>query len=205
MLKEYDYPHQILPHLEGIIKKLGKELPSESYYTLKNEVWVSKSAKISENACITAPCIIGHGTEIRPGAYIRGSAVIGEGCVIGNSTEIKNVIIFDSVQLPHYNYVGDSIIGYRSHLGASAITSNVRIDKTPVNIDYGEGRMFTGYKKLGAIIGDNVEVGCGAVLNPGTVIGKESDIYPLSLVRGYVREKCIYKNNGQSVDKCRGI
>lgn len=205
MLKEYEYPHQILPYLGDLIIKLGNELPSEKYYTLKENVWVSKAARISENVCINAPCIIGENTEIRPGAYIRGNAVIGCGCVIGNSTELKNVILFDKAQLPHYNYAGDSIIGYKSHLGASAITSNVRMDKAPVYIDYGEGRIFTGYKKLGAIIGDNVEIGCGAVLNPGTVIGRGSDIYPLSFVRGYVKANCIYKNNGQSVDKIGGI
>ena len=171
------------------------------YDELAPEIWVHKSAKLAPTACINAPCVIGAGSEIRHCAFLRGSVLVGQDCVVGNSTEVKNAILFDGVQVPHYNYVGDSILGFKAHMGAGSVTSNVKSDKTPVEIKRGEERMETGLKKVGAMLGDFVEVGCNSVLNPGTVIGRNSTVYPLSCVRGTVSEKSIYKTGGVVVQK----
>ncbi|MBQ0126311.1 MAG: UDP-N-acetylglucosamine pyrophosphorylase [Clostridiales bacterium] len=187
--------------LGDFILALGKTLPADEYIEQTDGVWVSRSANVYPTAMIMAPCIIGAGTEVRHCAFIRGSVIIGQGCVVGNSTEIKNSIIFDGVQIPHYNYVGDSILGYKSHMGAGAITSNVKSDKTPVTVRIGDERAETGVKKLGALIGDYVEVGCNSVLCPGSVIGTKTNIYPLSLVRGYVPENSILKSDGKITEK----
>ena len=202
-LAGYTYPWEALAGIKDLILEIGATLDPELYEKRGEDVWVSKSAKIFPNNYIAGPCIIGHNTEVRPGAFIRGSALVGDNCVVGNSTELKNVILFDNVQVPHYNYVGDSILGYKSHMGAGSITSNVKSDKTLVVIktqDKSE-EYRTERKKVGAMLGDYVEVGCGSVLNPGTVIGRESNIYPLSPVRGIVPEKSIYKANGNVVKK----
>ena len=202
-LAGYTYPWEALAGIKDLILEIGATLDPELYEKRGEDVWVSKSAKIFPNNYIAGPCIIGHNTEVRPGAFIRGSALVGDNCVVGNSTELKNVILFDNVQVPHYNYVGDSILGYKSHMGAGSITSNVKSDKTLVVIktqDKSE-EYRTERKKVGAMLGDYVEVGCGSVLNPGTVIGRESNIYPLSPVRGIVPECSIYKANGNVVKK----
>ncbi len=191
----FTYPWEALAGIKEIIVSLGKNLPKEEYREICPEVWAHGSAKISPTAYLGAPCIIGAGTEVRQGAFIRGSALVGENCVVGNSTELKNVILFDGVQVPHFNYVGDSILGYKAHLGAGAITSNVKSDKSPVVI-HGEEELPTGLKKVGAFLGDFVEVGCNSVLNPGTVIGRNSAVYPLSCVRGVIAENSIYKTTG---------
>lgn len=201
IFKGCTYPHEALSKIKDLVLKLGTVLPKEEFYTLKHGVWVSKSAKIADTSSINAPCIIDEGAEIRHGSFIRGNAIVGKNAVVGNSTELKNVILFDGVQVPHYNYVGDSIVGYKSHLGAGAITSNVKMDKSLVCVSYGGERFCSGYKKLGAIIGDFVEVGCGAVLNPGTVIGKNTNIYPLSSVRGFIKENSIYKSEDMIYSK----
>lgn len=201
LLKNAEYPWEILPLISDFIIKLGQTLPKELYDNPKENVWIAKSANVFESAYINGPAIIGENTEVRHGAFIRGNALVGNGCVVGNSTELKNVILFDCVQVPHYNYVGDSILGYKSHMGAGSITSNVKSDKTLVVVKDGEIRYETKLKKVGAFLGDNVEVGCGSVLNPGTVIGRESNIYPLSMVRGVVPEKSIYKKQGEIVRK----
>lgn len=192
------YPHEALGKIKDYVYKLGERLNSDLFYSTDDGIWIAKSARVSPTATIVAPCIIDENAEIRQCAFIRGSAIIGKNAVVGNSTELKNVILFDNVQVPHYNYVGDSILGYKAHMGASAITSNVKMDKNTVYIDYGDGRFDSALKKLGAVIGDNVEVGCGAVLNPGSVIGKCSRIYPLSAVRGYVEENTVYKSYGNT-------
>ena len=195
-LKGYTYPWEALAGIKDIILEIGKGLDPELYEMRGEDIWISKSAKIYPNNYIAGPCIIGHNTEVRPGAFIRGSALVGENCVVGNSTELKNVILFDNVQVPHYNYVGDSILGYKSHMGAGSITSNVKSDKTLVVIktqDKSE-EFRTERKKVGAFLGDHVEIGCGSVLNPGTVIGRESSVYPLSSVRGIVDAGSIYKS-----------
>lgn len=202
-LAGFTYPWEALAGIKDLILEIGATLDPELYEKHGEDVWISKSAKIFPNNYIAGPCIIGHNTEVRPGAFIRGSALVGENCVVGNSTELKNVILFDNVQVPHYNYVGDSILGYKSHMGAGSITSNVKSDKTLVVIktqDKSE-EYRTERKKVGAMLGDYVEVGCGSVLNPGTVIGRESNIYPLSPVRGIVPECSIYKANGNVVKK----
>lgn len=202
-LAGYTYPWEALAGIKDLILEIGATLDPELYEKRGEDVWISKSAKIFPNNYIAGPCIIGHNTEVRPGAFIRGSALVGENCVVGNSTELKNVILFDNVQVPHYNYVGDSILGYKSHMGAGSITSNVKSDKTLVVIktqDKSE-EYRTERKKVGAMLGDYVEVGCGSVLNPGTIIGRESNIYPLSPVRGIVPECSIYKANGNVVKK----
>lgn len=196
-----DYPWEILPEIKAYINELIERLPKEEYRMLSKGVWVHKTAVIAPTAYIAAPCIIGEGTEVRHCAFIRGSALIGKNCVIGNSTELKNVIIFDNVQVPHYNYVGDSILGYKSHMGAGSITSNVKSDKTLVKVHTGEGDIETGLKKFGAILGDHVEVGCGSILNPGTVIGRNVNIYPLSSVRKAVPADSIYKNQNEICEK----
>ena len=195
------YPWEILPKISGFIKELGKTLPADEYDQVGEDVWIAKSATIAKTATINGPAIIGPDTEVRPGAFIRGNALIGAGCVVGNSTEIKNVILFNKVQVPHYNYVGDSILGYKSHMGAGSITSNVKSDKKLVVVKAGDERIETGLKKFGAMLGDEVEVGCGSVLNPGTVIGSHSNIYPLSSVRGFVPAHSIYKRQGEVVEK----
>ena len=199
-LSEYTYPWEALAGLKEFILRLGPALPA-AYRELFPGVWVHESAKISPAAYLGSPCIIGAGTEVRHGAFIRGSVLVGEGCVAGNSAELKNALLFDGVQTPHYNYVGDSILGYKSHMGAGAVTSNVKSDKTPVVVRDGEERAETGLKKLGALLGDFVEVGCNSVLNPGTVVGRRSNIYPLSCVRGTVPPDSIYKTGGVIVKK----
>ena len=195
------YPFQVLPEIKNFIIELSKTLDAEKFDDLGGGVFVAKSAKVASSASISGPCIIDEGAEIRHCAFIRGSAIVGKGAVVGNSTELKNAILFDKVQVPHYNYVGDSVLGFKSHLGAGAITSNVKSDKTNVSITLNGERYNTNLKKFGAILGDCVEVGCGTVLNPGTVVGKNTNIYPLSMVRGYVPENSIYKNRGEIVEK----
>ena len=199
-LTQFEYPWQALAGIKNLIVTLGSRL-GEEYTEVSPEVWVHTSAKIAPTAYIGAPCIIGANTEVRHCAYIRGSALVGENCVVGNSVELKNVILFDNVQVPHYNYVGDSILGYRSHMGAGSVTSNVKSDKTLVVIKSADGQIPTGIKKVGAMLGDFVEVGCNSVLNPGTVIGRNSNVYPTSCVRGVIPANSIWKNNGTVVNK----
>lgn len=193
LLSSVEFPWEALPKIKEFILELGKGLSPEEFDSPAEGVWISKSAKVAPNASINAPCIIGANAEIRQCAFIRGSAIVGEGAVVGNSCELKNCILFDKVQVPHFNYVGDSILGYKSHMGAGAITSNVKSDKTLVAIAFGDEKIPTGLKKVGAILGDEVEVGCNSVLNPGTVIGKNTNIYPLSSVRGYIPSGAILK------------
>ena len=194
LLEKCDKPWEALPRIKEFILSLGPTLSKEHFDEISPNVWVAKSARISPAAEISGPTVIGEESEVRPGAFIRGGVLVGRGCVVGNSTEVKNSIIFDSVQIPHYNYVGDSILGYRSHLGAGAVTSNVKSDKSLVTVMMGTDRIATGLKKFGAILGDYVEVGCNSVLNPGTVVGKNSNIYPLSCVRGVIPSESIFKN-----------
>ena len=181
-----DYPWEVLPKIEAFILELGKTLSEDEYDCIDGNIWIAKSATIAPTASITGPCIIGKNTEVRQSAFIRGKAIVGENCVVGNSTELKNVILFNNVQVPHYNYVGDSILGFKSHMGAGSITSNVKSDKTIVTINYQGEKLNTGLKKMGAILGNYVEVGCNSVLNPGTVIGSNTNVYPLSSVRGFI-------------------
>ena len=195
------YPWEVLPEIGDFILKLGQTLSEEEYDHPSEDVWIAKSAKVAPTACINGPVIIGKEAEVRHCAFIRGKAIIGEGAVVGNSTELKNVILFNNVQVPHYNYVGDSILGYKSHMGAGSITSNVKSDKTNVVIKYEGDKIETGLKKMGAILGNYVEVGCNSVLNPGTIIGSNTNIYPLSSVRGYVPKGSIYKKQGDIVEK----
>ena len=199
-LLRFQYPWEALSGLKEFIEELGEEL-GEDYEEISPLVWAHKTAKIAPSACVQPPCVIGEGTEIRHCAYIRGSTLIGKNCVVGNSTELKNVILFDNVQVPHYNYVGDSILGFKAHMGAGSITSNVKSDKSLVVVKDGVERVETRLKKMGAMIGDCVEIGCNSVLNPGTVIGRNTNVYPLSCVRGIVRENCIYKNENEIVSK----
>lgn len=193
------YPWEALGGIKMLIVELGSKL-GEEYTEVAPQVWVHKTAKVAPTAFLGAPCIIGENTEVRHGAFIRGSALVGDGCVVGNSVELKNVILFDGVQVPHYNYVGDSILGYKAHMGAGSITSNVKSDKSLVVI-HGDTEIPTGIKKVGAMLGDFVEVGCNSVLNPGTVIGKCANVYPLSCVRGVIPENSIYKTGGIIVAK----
>ncbi len=195
------YPWELLPKISEFIVKLGASLPEDKFEKIGENVWKAKSAKVALTAFINGPCIIDEDAEIRHCAFIRGNALIGKSAVVGNSTELKNVILFNKVQVPHYNYVGDSILGYKSHMGAGSITSNVKSDKTLVVIKNGEEIFKTKLKKLGAMLGDEVEVGCGSVLNPGTIIGKNSNIYPLSSVRGIVPAHSIYKKQGEIAKK----
>ena len=199
-LLQYTYPWEALKGIKDMILELGAKLSKEEYTEVSPQVWVHKTAKVFPSAYLGAPCIIGAETEVRHCAFIRGSALVGEGCVVGNSVELKNVILFDKVQVPHYNYVGDSILGFKSHMGAGSLTSNVKSDKTLVTVRIGEG-IPTGLKKFGAMLGDCVEVGCNSVLNPGTVVGKNSNIYPVSCVRGVVPANSIYKTGGVIVNK----
>jgi NDP-sugar pyrophosphorylase family protein len=195
------YPWEVLGRIKDEIRKIGLGLSPDEYDRIGEDVWIAKSAKVAPTAFINGPAIIGKDAEVRHCAYIRGNAIVGEGAVVGNSTELKNVILFNKVQVPHYNYVGDSILGYKAHLGAGSITSNVKSDKSLVIVNAGELKIETGLKKFGAILGDYVEVGCNSVLNPGTVIGRNANIYPLSMVRGYVAEASIYKRAGEIVEK----
>ena len=201
LLESVTYPWEALPKIKDFIIELGNSLDPEEYEKRGENIWIHKSATVFDSAYIAGPCIIGKDTEVRQCAFIRGSALVGDNCVVGNSTELKNVIIFNNVQVPHYNYVGDSILGFHSHMGAGSITSNVKSDKTLVHIKDADFDIATGMKKFGAMLGDYVEVGCNSVLNPGTVIGSHSNIYPLSRVRGYVPSNSIYKDRNDIVTK----
>ena len=194
-LAQFEYPWQALAGISDLILELGAQLPPEEYDHPAEDVWIAKDATVYPSALIKGPCIIGHGTEVRHCAFIRGSALVGDNCVVGNSTELKNVILFDCVQVPHYNYVGDSILGYKAHMGAGSITSNVKSDKMNVVVKYGVEKHATGRKKVGAMLGDRVEVGCNSVLNPGTIIGRDSSVYPVTCVRGVIPPSSICKND----------
>lgn len=200
-LRGFTYPWEALGGIKDMILALGPALDAEQYAEVSPQVWVHRTATVAPTAYLGAPCIIGAGTEVRHGAFVRGSALVGENCVVGNSVELKNVILFDNVQTPHYNYVGDSILGYKSHMGAGSITSNVKSDKTLVTVKNGAERIETGRKKFGAILGDHVEVGCNSVLNPGTVVGRGSSIYPVSCVRGAIPAGSIVKTGGVMVQR----
>lgn len=195
------YPWEVLPKISTFIVQLGNTLSKEEYDKTGDNVWIAKTAKVAPTAYINGPAIIGKNAEIRHCAFIRGNAIVGEGAVVGNSTELKNVILFNKVQVPHYNYVGDSILGYKAHMGAGSITSNVKSDKTLTTVKTPEGPIETGLKKFGAMLGDEVEVGCGSVLNPGTVVGSHTNIYPLSMVREFVPANSIYKKRGEVAEK----
>ena len=200
-LSQFTYPWEALDGVKQMILELGKTIPKDRYDEISEGVWVAKTAKIAPSASIGSPAIIGENTEVRQCAFIRGSALVGADCVVGNSVELKNCILFDGVQVPHFNYVGDSILGYRSHMGAGAVTSNVKSDQTPVTVRANGEAIPTGRKKFGAMLGDFVEVGCNSVLNPGTVIGSHSNVYPLSSVRGYVPSNSIHKSGDNVVKK----
>lgn len=201
LLSELVYPWEAFDRLEEFIKKIGPTLPKERYEQTGENIWIAKSAKVAPTACINGPLIIDEEAEIRHCAFIRGTAIVGKGAVVGNSTELKCVLLFNGVQVPHYNYVGNSVLGYKSHMGAGSITSNLKSDKSLVVVKTKSKEVETGLKKFGAILGDCVEVGCNSVMNPGTVIGKNTNIYPLSMVRGYVPENSIYKNKNEIVGK----
>lgn len=201
LLEKYEYPWEVLSRINDYIIELGNKLDKDKYEKKDENIWIAKNAKIAPTAYINGPVIVDENAEIRHCAFIRGKAIIGKNAVVGNSTELKNVILFNNVQVPHYNYVGDSILGYKSHLGAGSITSNVKSDKKLVVIKNGKKEIETGIKKVGAMIGDGVEVGCGSILNPGSVIGKNSNIYPLSSVRGVIPKNSIYKNQNEIINK----
>lgn len=201
LLETLEYPWQVLPKIKEYILELGPKLDKEVFEKRGEDIWIAKSVKIAPTASITGPLIIDEDTEVRPGAFIRGSVIVGKNCVVGNSTELKNCILFDNVQVPHYNYVGDSMYGYRSHTGAGTIASNLKSDKSLVTVSINGEKVETGVKKFGAMIGDYVEVGCNSVMNPGTVIGRHSNVYPLSFVRGFVKQNSIYKRLGEIADK----
>ena len=201
LFEGHTYPWEVLPEISDFIKSLGETLPSDRYEKQDEDIWVAKSAKVAATASLNGPLIIDEDAEVRHCAFIRGNAIIGKGAVVGNSTELKNVVLFNKVQVPHYNYVGDSILGYKSHMGAGSITSNVKSDKKLVVVHDGTENIETGVKKFGAMLGDYVEVGCNAVCNPGTVIGRHSNVYPTSCVRGVVPEKSIWKDNGVVIHK----
>lgn len=201
IFNECTYPFEVLPKISDFIIKLGNSLPEEKFERRGENVWIAKTANVAESANIHGPAIIDEEAEIRHCAFIRGNAIVGKNAVVGNSTELKNVILFDFVQVPHYNYVGDSILGYKAHMGAGSITSNVKSDKTLVEIRVADEKIATGLKKMGAILGDHVEIGCGSILNPGAVIGPETNVYPLSSVRGFVPCQSIYKKQGEVVGK----
>lgn len=201
LLLEVQYPWEALGKIKAFIVELGNSLPADRFEKRGEDIWVAKSAKVAQSACLNGPCIIDEDAEVRHCAFVRGSAIIGKGAVVGNSTELKNVILFNKVQVPHYNYVGDSILGYKAHMGAGSITSNVKSDKTLVVVKSAEENLETGLKKFGAMLGDNVEVGCNSVLCPGTVIGPNTNIYPLSRVRGFIPAGRIFKNQNEIVEK----
>lgn len=201
IFKDITYPWEVLPKIGEFIVALGNTLPEDKYDKKGENVWIAKSAKVFPSACINGPAIIDEEAEIRHCAFIRGNAIVGKGAVVGNSTELKNVILFNKVQVPHYNYVGDSILGYKAHMGAGSITSNVKSDKTLVVVRAGAQQCETGLKKFGAMLGDYVEVGCNSVLNPGTVIGRQSNVYPTSMVRGFIPANSIYKKKGEIAEK----
>ena len=201
LIQEYEYPWEVLPHIKDFIVKLGNSLSETEYEKRGENIWIHKTAKVYPSAFIGENVIVCANAEIRHCAFIRGNAIVGENAVVGNSTELKNVVLFNKVQVPHYNYVGDSILGFQSHMGAGAVTSNVKSDKTLVTIKSKNNTIETGIKKVGAMLGDHVEVGCGSVLNPGTIIGRNTNIYPLSSVRGVVCENSIYKNRNEVVEK----
>ncbi len=201
LFKEAVYPWELLPRISSFIIELGQSLSKEKYTQVKENVWIAKSATVAPTACINGPAIIDEEAEIRHCAFIRGNAIVGKGAVVGNSTELKNVILFNKVQVPHYNYVGDSILGFKSHMGAGSITSNVKSDKTLVAVKDGDDKIETGLKKFGAMLGDHVEVGCNSVLNPGTVIGRNTNVYPTSMVRGCIPADSIYKKRGEIAQK----
>lgn len=196
-----EYPWEVLADIGDFILKLGDKLPKDEFTKKGDNIWIHKSVTIAPTATLNGPLIIDEGTEVRPGAFIRGKAIVGKKCVVGNSTELKNVVLFNTVQVPHYNYVGDSILGTHSHMGAGSITSNVKSDKTLVVVKDGDERIETGLKKFGAMLGDYVEVGCNSVLNPGTMIGRHTNVYPLSCVRGVIPENSIFKNKNEIVSK----
>ena len=201
LLAKHEYPWEALAEITEFIRELGATLSPDEYDRVGEDIWIAKTATVAPSASVNGPCIICDGAEVRHCAFIRGSAIVGAGAVVGNSTELKNCILFDGVQVPHYNYVGDSVLGYKSHMGAGSITSNVKSDKTLVTVNCDGERVETGRKKFGAMLGDFVEVGCNSVLNPGTVIGSHSNVYPLSPVRGYVPANSIYKARGSIVPK----
>ena len=201
LFKDIEYPWEALPKIGDFIRKIGPTLDSNIFEKRGEDIWIAKSVKIYDTATITGPLIIDEDTEVRPGAFIRGNAIVGKNCVVGNSTELKNVVLFNTVQVPHYNYVGDSILGYKSHMGAGSITSNVKSDKTLVVVKDGKEEIKTGLKKFGAMLGNEVEVGCNSVLNPGTVVCPNSNIYPVSCVRGVVPANSIYKDKDNIVSK----
>ena len=201
LFRDVTFPWEVLKNIGSFIIELGNTLPEDEYEKTGDNIWVAKSAKVAPSASITGPCIIGRDSEIRHCAFIRGNAIVGEGAVVGNSTELKNVVLFNKVQVPHYNYVGDSILGFKAHMGAGSITSNVKSDKTLVSVKAPDGIIETGLKKFGDMLGDNVEVGCGSILNPGTVIGRNSSIYPLSSVRGFVPENSIFKKQDEIISR----
>ena len=201
LFEAHEYPWEILDEIGDFIMKIGPTLPEDEYYHAVENVWIHKTVKAYQTITVAGPAIIGENTEIRPGAFIRGNVIAGKDCVMGNSCEYKNCILFDHVQTPHYNYIGDSVIGYMSHTGAAALTSNMKSDKKPVVIHFEDENVETGRRKVGAMLGDHVEVGCGSVLNPGTVIGKNTNIYPLTSVRGTVSAGCIVKNTAETVAK----
>lgn len=196
-----EYPWEVLPKIHDFILRLGASLPAEQFEKRGEDIWIAKSAKVAPTACLNGPLIVDEEAEIRHCAYIRGNAIVGKGAVVGNSTELKNVVLFNKVQVPHYNYVGDSILGYKSHMGAGSITSNVKSDKTLVVVKAGKEEIPTGLKKMGAMLGDCVEIGCNSVLNPGTVIGRNSNVYPTSCVRGVIPAGSIYKKQGEVARK----
>ena len=201
LFQDIEYPWEALPKIGDFIRKIGPTLDSNIFEKRGEDIWIAKSVKIYDTATITGPLIIDEDTEVRPGAFIRGNAIVGKNCVVGNSTELKNVVLFNTVQVPHYNYVGDSILGYKSHMGAGSITSNVKSDKTLVVVKDGKEEIKTGLKKFGAMLGNEVEVGCNSVLNPGTVVCPNSNIYPVSCVRGVVPANSIYKDKDNIVSK----
>lgn len=201
LMEEFEYPWEVLPNIGDYVRKLGESLPKSEYDHPMEGIWIHKTARVAPTAGIIGPVIIGPAAEIRHCAFIRGKVIIGANAVVGNSTELKNVILFNKVQVPHYNYVGDSVLGYKAHMGAGSITSNVKSDKKLVVVKTPEGNIETGMKKFGAMLGDEVEVGCGTVLNPGSVVGSHTNIYPLSSVRGFVPAGSIYKKQGEVVEK----
>jgi len=201
LLEKHEYPWEVISEIQNFILETGKKLPKDEYDEVSEGVWISKTASVAPSAYIGAPTIIGHHATVGHCAFIRTCALVGEGATVGNSTELKNVILFNGVEVPHYNYVGDSILGYKSHMGAGAITSNLKQDKRNITVSIEGQKVDTGIRKMGAILGDFVEVGCNSVLNPGTVVGHHSNIYPLSMVRGYVAPNSIYKKQGEVVEK----